>query len=109
LHFPGKLTSQCRDVTKRLERLQAKNPARVQAQPLFGISGINEDLQLVYAIELILMRLERWTGTVQAEVADAIMDLMETIAVTYVARKSPGDPAQSFFISGSRGPTAQHP
>jgi hypothetical protein len=41
------LVSQCADLTTRLERLQAKNPGRVEAQPLFAISGLNSDLQRV--------------------------------------------------------------
>ena len=37
----SKLVKQCTALTKRLEALQAKNPARVQPQPLFAISGLS--------------------------------------------------------------------
>ena len=75
------LTSQCRNVTRQLERLQASN----RRYHLLAISGLNEDLQRVYAVELLLMHLERHTRVVQAEVAEAIGDLLETIGVTYGA------------------------
>lgn len=77
------LTTQCREVTDRLESLQTRNPARAQPQSLFGISGLSSDLQRLYAIDLILIRLAGMTDTVQAEVAEAISDLMGTIELTY--------------------------
>jgi hypothetical protein len=76
------------DLTTRLERLQAKSPGRIEAQPLFAISGLNSDLQRVYAIEWVLMCLETRTGAVQAEVAAALWDLVETSSMTYKARES---------------------
>ncbi|MCE9567438.1 MAG: hypothetical protein K8U57_36010 [Planctomycetes bacterium] len=81
------LVSQCDSLTERLEALQEWNPARNIPQPLFAISGLNEDLQRVYAIERILMRLESLTQSVQAEVAEAIGDLLETIGMTYCNRR----------------------
>src|SRR5258707_1173450 len=70
------LVTQCTVLTERLEALQARNPAH----GLFAVSGLSSDLQRVYAVELILMQL---TGMVQAEVADAIGNLLETISMTY--------------------------
>lgn len=73
------LIRQCTAVTGRLEQLQVRN----HRYNLFAISGLNEDLQRVYAVELILMHLERRTRLVQQEVAEAITELLETIGVTY--------------------------
>jgi hypothetical protein len=82
----GLLVSQCETLTRQLEDLDAKHPRPTAAQPLFGISGLQTDLQRVYAIDQILIRLEAMTASVQAEVADSIWDLMETIALTYHPR-----------------------
>jgi hypothetical protein len=75
------LVAQCSAIAERLETIQSRTPAGVS--PLFARSGLQSDLQRVYAVELILMRLERVTPSVQAEVAEAIGDLLETIDVTY--------------------------
>jgi hypothetical protein len=80
------LTKQCRMVTDQLEILRANSPAATEVQPLFGISGLTTDLQRLYAIDLILIRLESMTYSVQAEVAEAISDLLETIGLTYRSR-----------------------
>jgi len=82
----GLLVSQCETLTRQLEDIDAKCPRPTAAQPLFGISGLQTDLQRVYAIDQILIRLEMMTAGVQAEVAGAIWDLLETIAMMYPSR-----------------------
>jgi hypothetical protein len=77
------LVSQSNTLIKQLEVLDAKYPRPVVAQPLFAISGLQSDLQRAYVIDQILMRLEAVTNGVQAEVADAIGDVLETIELTY--------------------------
>jgi hypothetical protein len=79
------LILQCADLTKRLERLQQKN----RRYNLLAISELDGVVQRVYAVERILMYLEQRTRVVQAEVADAIGDLLETIGLTYGSRKPP--------------------
>ena len=74
------LLTQCTDLARRLEALQARRPER----GLFAISGLSSDLQRVYAVELILMQLDG--VRVQKEVAEAIGNLLETISVTYETR-----------------------
>jgi hypothetical protein len=82
----GLLVSQCDTLTRRLEALDAKCRRATVPQPLFAISELQTDLQRIYAIEQVLMRLEALTSGVQVEVADAIWDLLETIGMTYRPR-----------------------
>lgn len=78
------LVNQCTQTLDRLEALQAKNPARIEPQPLFAISGLSSDLQRLYAVYLILTDLT--APVMQAEVAEAIGNLVETIGLTYSCR-----------------------
>ena len=52
-------------------------------KPTGMATGLSSDLQRVYAIEWLLTRIQTRTQVLQAEVFDAINDLLETIALTY--------------------------
>jgi hypothetical protein len=113
------LVSQCSTLTQWLEALDAIHPTPAIAQPLFAISGLRSDLQRVYAIEQILMRLESLTASVQPEVFEALSDVLETISLTYQQRgrmalhysTSTTDQSLQRAISIGRCPTAKgtHP
>jgi hypothetical protein len=77
--FTSLLVDQCTEVLDRVDALQARTPA--DPQSLFAISGLASDIQRLWAIYLILTDLT--TAMVQAEVAVAIGNLVETIGLTY--------------------------
>ncbi len=76
------LISQCFGATERLTVLRDQQPGTGEFRPEWR-SGLSSDLQRIYAIEWMLMLIEAKTQVVQAEVFDAISDVLETIAVTY--------------------------
>jgi hypothetical protein len=86
------LVSHCESVVRCLEQLRPSIPAEDSPFRITAVDGLSSDLQRVYAIERILMHLEPLTTVVQAEVADAIWNLLETIAVTYRSCCHPGTP-----------------
>lgn len=82
----GLLTERCNALVARLEALDATLPRPTEPRPLFAAPWVASDLQRLYAVEWILERLGHATELVQAEVADAVLDLVDTVCLAHGGR-----------------------